>query len=767
MRKIDRRRVGLLRMAAAAVLLAPVMAVPAAEPDPVQPSTAAATAASGPTKARPRIGLVLGGGGAKGAAHVGVLSVLEELRVPVDCVVGTSMGALVGGTFASGMEAKELEAAVRSISWQEAIARSGLRAKMPMRRKLAGTTYSNSLEFGLRDRRVVAPSGLISTQNVDLTIQYLVARSRGIRDFDQLPIPFRAVATDMQNGEMVVLKDGDLALAMRASMAVPGAFAPVTIDGRILGDGGLTRNVPVDIARQTCADVVIAVAVPNPTPTADELRSPLTLMSRTLDVLISANERQQLETLGPDDVKIIIEMGDIGSASFERVPDAIPLGRAAALVHRAQLERYSLPEAEFTAWRSAKSRPNRKQVQLAAVNVVGAERANPEFIAQTFGLQAGDVVDHRKIGDRATAVFALSDFERVAYTLDGNVEEPTLNLHLLEKSWGPNIVRFDLGFHIGTDANTAFTIGGDYLRTWVNDLGGEIHGSWRFGRTSGLDAAFYQPLDAEHRWFAESGVVAQRSIEDIFDEGEAAARYRFSHAWGFLEAGRVFGRSAELRAGIRAGGQSVQREIGPRDFPEISSEGYGGLSMRYVYDSRDRDSLWQRGTLMRVTYFRGEESLGAVGPYDRLEGMVTMAVPVSENVAYLRVSGGSSLDTLLPIYDTFTLGGPVSMPGLSIGELRGTSYWSAQASYLQRVADINYVFGQSLYAGFALTAADMSGVIDFTRTEPIYSGAFVMAGRTPLGPLSISLAVTSESEWQLMLGLGRPIEERTITDPSW
>jgi NTE family protein len=753
-------------LAGTALLLLPVMTVPAAEPEVVR-SEAAAGASVTPVQSRPRIGLVLGGGGAKGAAHVGVLSVLEELRIPVDCVIGTSMGALVGGTFASGVEAKELEKAVRSISWQEAIARSGLRTKVPMRRKLAGNTYSNSLEFGARDGRLVAPSGLISTQNVDLTIQYLVSRSRGIRDFDQLPIPFRAVATDMQNGDMVVLREGDLALSMRASMAVPGAFAPVTIGGRILGDGGLTRNVPVDIARQTCADVVIAVAVPNPVPTAEELRSPLTLMSRTLDVLISANERQQLETLGPDDVKIIIEMGGIGSASFDRVPDAIPLGREAALRHRAELERYSLPEAEFVAWRSATSRRGRESIRLAAVNVVGAERANPEFVAQTFGLQAGDVVDNRRIGDRANAVFALSDFERVAYTLEGDGEEPVLNLHLVEKPWGPNIVRFDLGFHLGTDANTAFTIGGDFLRTWINDLGGEVHGSWRFGRTSGLEASLYQPLDAEHRWFVEPGALGQRSIEDIFIDGDAVARYRFSHAFAYLEAGRVFGNRAELRAGIRGGGQSVDREIGTPDLPEISGEGYGGLSMRYTYDTRDRDVLWQDGSLVRMIYFRGEESLGAVQQYDRLEGMAMAVVPFSKNVLYLRASGGASFGSDLPIYDTFTLGGPVSMPGLNLGELRGTSYWAGQASYLQRIADISYVFGQSLYAGFALSAADMSGRLDAVRAEPIYSGAFLLAGRTPLGPVSLSFAVTSDSEWQLMFGLGRPIEERTITDPSW
>ena len=201
----------------------------------------------------------------------------------------------------------------------------------------------------------------------------------------------------MQRGEMVVLSSGDLARAMRASMAVPGVFAPVTIDGRILGDGGLTRNVPVDIARETCADVVIAAAVPNPTPELDDLSSPLTLVARTLDVLIGANERQQLETLGPQDVKIVIDMGDIGSASFDRVADAIPLGRTATLAHRAELERYALPETEYRAWRLARSRPPREQMSLAGVTVQGAQRVNEEFVQHTLGLQAGDVVDSAEI----------------------------------------------------------------------------------------------------------------------------------------------------------------------------------------------------------------------------------------------------------------------------------------------------------------------------------------------------------------------------------
>ncbi len=734
---------------------------------PALSHAAESAAVEAPVKPRPRIGLVLGGGGAKGAAHVGVLDVLDELRIPVDCIIGTSMGALVGGTYASGRSADELEAAIRAISWQDTIARRGIRNQVPMRRKLVGGTYSNSLEFGVRDGRLIAPTGLISSQNVDLTIQYLVGRSRGVTEFDQLPIPFRAVATDMQSGEMVVLDRGDLALAMRASMAVPGVFSPVSMDGRILGDGGLTRNVPVDIARQTCADVVIAVAVPNPTPTAEDLRSPLTMMSRTLDVLVGANERQQLDTLGPDDVKIVIDMGDIGSASFDRINDAIPLGRAAALAHRAELARYTVTETEYLAWRESAARPGREKVTLAGVNLHGLERANPEFIRQTFGLQAGDVVDGRQMANRATAVFALSDFERVTYSLSGDPARPTLDMQLQEKSWGPHILRFDLGLYMGTDENTAFTIGGDYLQTWVNDRGGELRGSLRLGRTSGLETSFYQPLDAAHRWFVEPGLVAQRSLEDLFDDGDAVTRYRFSSGWGYVDAGRVFGKRAELRGGIRSGVQSATREIGSQDLPEISSEGYGGFSARYTYDTRDRDVLWQQGMVARVNYFRSEEALGAEAPYDRFEGTATVVLPFRRNVGYLRVSGGSSFDTVLPLYDTFSLGGPVSLPGLSIGELRGSSYWSAQASYLQRIADISYVFGQSIYAGLTLTAADMSGRIDGVNAQPTYSGAFVLAGRTPLGPLSLSLAATTESDWQLVLGLGRPIEERTINDLSW
>ena len=716
---------------------------------------------------RPRIGLVLGGGGAKGAAHVGVLTVLDQMHIPIDCVVGTSMGALVGGTFAAGTSATELEQEMSRISWQDTIAFRGQREAETMRSKLAGVTYSNSLKFGFRNGRITPPAGLIPTQRIDQTIEQLVARTRGTTDFDDLPIPFRAVATDMLKGEMVVLSQGDLAKSMRASMSVPGVFAPVKLDGRLLGDGGLTRNLPVDIARQTCADVVIAVAVPNPAPTEEQMQSPLTQAGMTLDILIGANERQQIATLGPSDVLITVPVGDIGSASFDKVDQAIPLGRATALAQRAELARYSIPEADYLAWRATVERPAAPPMRLAGVRIEGLDRVNPEYVRHALRLQPGEEVTDAIISKRVNDVFALGDFETVQYSFEGAATAPTLVVQATEKAQGPNSVRFDIGLYMGTDANTAFLVGADFKRTWINDRGGELHGSAMLGRTSGLTLSLYQPLDVEQEWFVEPRIVGRSSLEDIYVEGDAVATYKFNKAYGALDLGRVFGSRAELRAGLRAGGQSVTRDVALSTLDEIDWEGYGGAELRFTYDDRDSVAVPSSGLLARMNLFQSQDWLGAAQDYRRIDALLSYALPVGVDVAYLKAAGGSSLDTELPAYDEFLLGGPLSFPGFGIGELRGQGYWLTSAAYMRKIADISNLFGQALYLGAMATAGAMNQQFDYPGDGTMYSGALLLGGRTPLGPLTLTLAVTSQSDWQFSFNLGRPIIEQTIMDPVW
>ncbi len=316
------------------------------------PAIAAAAAAQDrPPGERPRIGLVLAGGGAKGGAHIGVLKVLEEMRVPVDCIAGTSMGALIGAGYAAGQPAADLEKFVVGIDWSTVVGGKGRRAMKPVEANRLATDTQSELKVGLKEGRVVTPAGFVDTSSIDDLLRTYVAQARMVNVFDELPIPFRAVATDMVTGNMVVLDKGDLATAMRASMAIPGAFSPVPLNGMVLADGGMVRNIPVDVAREMCADVVIVVNLVESPALPEKLVQATQLLTRSMAIGIIANEAIQLESLGERDVRIDVPMGDITTSDFERVPETIPLGVAAARAAADRLAVYALPAAEYAAWR--------------------------------------------------------------------------------------------------------------------------------------------------------------------------------------------------------------------------------------------------------------------------------------------------------------------------------------------------------------------------------------------------------------------------------
>ena len=435
-----------------------------------------------PTNARPRIGLVLGGGGAKGTAHIGVIRVLDELRIPIDCVAGTSMGALVGGIFASGMPPDVLERETLAIDWMTAIG-GAARDDMPIDRKLDSPTYTNQVELGIRDGSLKGPPGLIETQKIEDVIRSLTTDARFQRSFDSLPIPFRAIATDMVSGEMVVLDSGDVAVAMRASMAVPGAFSPVIVGDRVLSDGGMMRNLPVDVARDLCADVIIAVWLRTPAPIAADLGSAVSLMGRSMDVMIEANEKLQIATLAERDVGIMVPMGDIGSTDFDRAEDAIALGRTAAAAAADRLQRYSLPEAEYLAWRESVTNIGSDISRLAEVRIVGLDRVNPEYVKKQFRyLVPGAIVDTEQINSDTDRVFALGHFDKVEYEFAGPRDARILTIRPIEKALGPDFLRIDAGLAAEGTGELSALLRADHDRTWMNSLGGRWHNTVQIGR---------------------------------------------------------------------------------------------------------------------------------------------------------------------------------------------------------------------------------------------------------------------------------------------
>ncbi len=748
-------------------LATPAPAGPAVPPEtgPAQASAVDIPRAGQDPSARPRVGLVLGGGGAKGGAHIGVLRVLDELGVPVDCVAGTSMGALIGGIFAAGMPPRQLQDSVLAIDWSRTFGGQGSRDRMPIERKLTELNYSNSLEFGLNRGRLQAPGGLLASQDIEGQIWELIAGAETTRNFDDLPIPFRAVATDMMRGEMVVLDTGDLAVAMRASMAIPGAFSPVLLDGRVLADGGLMRNLPIDVVRDLCADVVIAVWMTTPPPTPADFGSALSVVGRSVDVMVIANEKAQIRTLTDADVGIDVAVGDIGTLDFERIGEAIELGRRAAESRREALARYALPREEYRVWRAAVEGDGVDRYTVADVRILGLERVNPEYVAaQLKHTKAGATVLPQQIASDAERIFALGDFQRVGYRLDGPKGKRIVEFQPVEKPWGPNFVRFDLGLAALGDGEVRAIVRGDLDRTWLNALGGQWHGAAQIGQQSLLSTDFYQPLDVDQRYFVQPTLSLESSLEDIYQAGERIARYDIRELYAQLDLGMNLGTRAQLRGGVRRGWLEAARDTGDLALPELDRTPDTSLRFRLVYDTRDSAALPTDGSFLNFRYVDAGRWLGGDFDYSLYEGVFQRAFDIGGNSFSVILGGGDTLEGELPATEQIELGGIGTFPGLRPGELRGGSYWFAGTSYSWRLADLQPLFGQALYGGLRLQAGDMSDRIDAVGDDVIYGIAGTLSGRTPVGAFLLSLGWVEESGLRLQFTLGRAVAEGSVLD---
>jgi NTE family protein len=716
-----------------------------------------------PSGGRPKVGLVLAGGGAKGGAHVGVLKVLEELNVPIDCIAGTSMGALVGAGYASGIPAASLESFLNSIDWQTVIGGQGRRDLEPIEEKRAGVTYSNRIEMGIGDNGLIVPSGLVNTSSIENLLRTFVATARLESSFDRLPIPFRAVATDMITGNMVVLDRGDLATAMRASMAIPGAFAPVETDQYVLSDGGLVRNIPVDIARELCAEVVIVVNLVELPIDRSKVRSATQLLSRTMDVMIIANENLQLESLGPRDIRIDVPMGDITTGDFERLPETVPLGEAAARKQDSRLRSLAVPKQEYVAWREAITASQHIEARLADVQYEGLKRVNPQYLKQQAQVHAGDTVDTTTISEEARRMTALPEFETVGYRLDGGASSPTLVWLPREKQWGPDYLRLDLGLYASADGDLSFGLYGRHQRTWINSLGAEWRNEIQIGGDNLVSTSFYQPFDVAQRFFVEPRAFWIQSKEDVFLDGDRLARYEFADLGGQVDLGVNFGRHAQARLGYIYTRRNVDTEIGSPLLPEVEVDD-AGLAVSAVYDTRDTAFSPTRGAAVQLEYYRSDDSLGGDRTWDRGEMGVGMAIPVRSDVVWVTLAGGTDFGNPLPPDRAFGLGGPGSFPGFELGELRTGEYWTAAGSYLWKVKDLQAIQGQALYAGLRLQVGEAGDRVDLIDAETIYGASVYLSGRTLVGPLTVGLGTTNADSWSLWLAVGRPVGTGTILE---
>ena len=700
---------------------------------------------------RPRIGLVLGGGGARGAAHVGVLKVLQELRIPVDYIAGTSMGSIVGGLYASGMDADEIEREIRAMDWNDLFLDDPARPDRTFRRKRDDDLYAFKAKIGVGEGQIKIPLAYIRGQKFDLMLNRLTLPVVSIDDFDRLPVPYRAVATDLETGKEVVLGKGNLARSIRASLAVPAAFDPVEIDGRLLVDGGLANNVPVSVARNMGADVFIVVDVGSGLYKRDEIRSMLDVTGQLANFLFTLNTEQQLATLGPRDVLILPQLGDLSGGDFEAAADAIPLGESAAREASDALRRYSVSEEAYARYEASRHRGRSGVPEIDFVRIENRSRLDDAVIRDRISAPIGEPLDVDTLERDISSVYGLDNFESVRYDVQTEDGATGLVLQAMEKYWGPGYLQFGLESSNNFQGDSALNLGAIFTRRAINPLNGEWRVGLQLGLEPGLFMEIHQPLDPLTRYFVSARAGYQNEIVNVFDDaGRKLSEVRLSGPRLELGAGREFGTWGEGRVGYRWGGGSGEIITGT-PAPDFDAA-QGEVFMRLTIDTFDSLYFPRSGDLGGLEWRVARDGLGADVDYDQVLLGYAHAHSWGLNTVIGRLTGGTTLDDDAPVEGLFPLGGFLRLSGLNEDELSGQHFGLATVIYMRRLLDVQLL---EAFAGASLELGNVwqnSG--DASLENTIFSGSVFLGFDTPIGPLYLGygLAETGDRSAYIYLG---------------
>jgi NTE family protein len=706
---------------------------------------------------RPRIGLVLSGGGARGGAHLGVLKVLQELQVPVDVVVGTSAGAIIGAAYASGMPLAEIEAEMRPLH-TATLFRDIDRSDLPVRRKADDVHNYIGPEVGINAAGLALPKGAVAGVSLEAVLRRLTARQHD-EDFDRLPVRFRAVASDVTTAEMVVLGRGSLATAIRASMALPAIVNPVEVDGRLLVDGGVSRNLPVDVARALGADVVIAVNIGTPLLRRDELTSLLSVSEQMVRVLTAKNVNQSLQELGPQDVLITPELGSVTTADFDHLFEAASAGEKAARAAAGQLARWRVDASAYAALELRRITGPGAAPRVDEVRIVGLQRANPDAVRAALSIQPGDAFDAAAADADMRRLYASGDFERVSYHLgDSPAGGQVVTVDLSEKAWGPNYLRFGLELSSDFDGNSHFNLLLAHRRAWLNRLGAEWHNTLQIGRVDRLRTEWHQPLEASHQLFATTHAEVDREPFDLYVDGERIGRYKREQAMLGLGAGWAMGHAGELRASLLRGHVRLGNDTGfIPGHALVAPASLAGVSTRLRLDTLDSLRFPREGVLVDARYFHSLPGLGADDRYDKLE--YTLQGALSRGAHTLRAAAFGTLaarGTALPNYELAQLGGFLRLSGYRTNEFLGTSARLARLVYAYRITTPGLLDG--VHLGLSAEAGRVSDAVLSAAAQhgTLRSNAVFLAADTPVGPVYLGLGRASGGRSALYLYLGMP-----------
>ena len=718
------------------------------------------------TQTRPRIGLVLSGGGARGLTHVGVLKVLERERVPIDVIAGTSMGAIIGGLYASGMRADAIEQELLKVDWARLFATRVSRQQLSQRRKEEDFDIAPAIELGFRDGEFRAPQGAVSSRGLETLLRRFTLPTRQIDHFDQLPIPFRAVATDMESGDMVVMDHGDLAMALRSSMSVPGVFPSTEVDGRVLGDGGLVNNVPIDVARSMGADIVIVVNIGTPLAPRESLNSAIGLTAQMINILTEQNVKRSLATLRPTDLLIAPDLGTLGSGDFERARDLIALGEQGASASAPRLSALSLPAADYLAWRTARAAGVPKAPTIQTVVFEGTSLTNPKRFENQLLSRPGRRFDPERAARDARLLAASGDYVRTDYHLiEGGDDGAMLVFEVEDKPWGPNYLGIGLDLSTDFSGRSAFNIKLSHNRHWLTPSGTEWRNRLQIGEEPSLYTELYHPLNwtlgLSNDWFVSGYAAAARRTLSIYqgDEGRLVGQLRRSEGRIGLDLGQPWGNLGELRLGlVHAAGRASPLLLSSDYQGTTGTEAWRETAVRarVVVDQLDFANFPQNGVRVASELQFGRRTEVDSQNLARLQAEATAAFSVGAHTLNLHALLKAADARRQSVTGQYSLGGFQQLSGYRPGQINGNAVLLGRAGWYWRLSETP-VFARGFFVGASLEAGNGWADRRQMRLGGLRTGGSLYLGAdTGIGPMYLGLTWAPQGEAGLALFIGRP-----------
>jgi len=703
---------------------------------------------------RPRIGLALSGGGALGLTEIGVIKWMEENHIPVDRIAGTSMGSIIGSMYATGMTPEEIQKFAEKIDWDQAFLPEPGYAEISYRRKQDRRDFLVAAPFGLK-HGLKGPNGLNSGQAAGLLLDRIAFADAGITNFDDLPIPFRCVATDMQSGEAIVLRDGFLADAVRASMAIPGVFTPVELNGRILADGGMVQNIPVETVRDMGADAVIAVELHYPPGDIGQLGTLVGVLSRAIDVMITQNERHSLAFAK---AKVRVEMKGFAITDYNRVDELVQLGYKAAASQAAELLPYAIPDS--AEWqRYLDERNARKRVPMTKVEQVVVAGADPDTdrrIQQQVTKSVQGSLDLPDLEKQLTRIAGDGQFDRMGYEGFTQNGVPALRVTAHEKTYGPPFI--DLAVNVEGSGVAAFDFSAGTRITFMDlfHRGGEWRSDLLFGSSNLAATEYYQPV-GQSRFFVAPYIFVSKWARNSFSGLTRIAVFGDERAGGGFDIGFDSGRRSEFRLGYQLFEGKLAPRIGAAGLPIVHGS-TGEFRARFVWDGQDSPSVPSRGSRVVATATRVLQSPDLAHPIAQVDVQSSNFVRLGDKTSlFIDASGGTTFHGSAGPFQVFSLGGPFRLGAYLPDEFLGNHYAYASLGFRRELYRLPQLVGRKIYWGGWYEAGSAFGNQINSRGPVVVRGTFNLGviADTIVGPIALAGSVSPTGQSRVNFSIGR------------